>query len=292
MEKQQQTNLEDLTRKLSAQCTSGSDKRSEASAMLAENLPLAHSTTSLRSFQDIASCGCLLSTRHLVEKKKIDNAKTEERLGTAEMLFTYCGAVRLPHAKGCALLFEPKVEQNSASGNKRREATPFDSGGIVKVYMPGADQRRQRKFLEQYTLPVPKYRTLLGKFMACYFCKNEDYVNGVQPKTQPPWINNQGSLLDARAWSFEVRFEGALSTEKYIEAVIVDRAARCTDIWFRKWLHEAETNNIQVRYYDVTENEDDTVERHDWLARAVAAYILDPTRQKPKPNGAAHEDAH
>ena len=286
-----QTNLRKLTSQLSAQCTSGSDERSQASARLADNLPLAHSTPSLRVFKDIDSSGCLLSADRLLHQKKIPSANTEKRLGTAVYAFTYCGAARLPYAKGCALLFRSEVEKNSASGSEKMEATPFDSGGIVKVYMPGADQGKQRQFLDRFTLPVPGYRTVLGRFMACYFGKIEDYVNGVvKPNPKPPWITKAAFLRDARAWTFEVRFEDALSTE-YIEAVIVERAASSVNTWLRKWLNKARQQNIEVRYYDVMEN-DDTVEQHDWLARAVAEYILDSIRGKPNPNGAVHEDAH
>ena len=193
------------------------------------------------------------------------------------MTFTYCGTARR-HGQGCALLFASNVENDAgAFTGERREATPFDSGGIVKVYMPRKDEREQREFLEEYTLPVPGYRQLLGTFMACYFHKPEDYVNGVSPKATPPWTEkipeDARARSDARAWSFEVRFEDALTTEKYVEAVIVEFAAT-THRRFADWLAElAEIDDIKVISYDPTESADKTGERHDLLARAVAKYI-------------------
>ena len=274
----QQTNLKKLKKELSTKCTSGSDETSKTSAtVLAGKLPLAHSTPNLEVLQAVLTSGQLLSPSRLLEERKKTEATTEKRLGTEGMTFTYCGTARR-HGKGCALLFASKVEEPEALRGKKSEATPFDSGGIVKVYMRGKNMEEQRKFLKEHTLPVPGYRDLLGTFMAFYFNGPEDYVSGKKPKEDPPWTEDfsPGALAqsDARAWSFEVRFEDALSTGKYVEAVIVELAATAYPKLAKLLAELEETNNIKVILYDPTQSADETEEEpHDLLARAVAKYI-------------------
>jgi len=185
-------------------------RRARANAFLgrlARRMPLMHSC-SLRAFSQILADGeALRSQAELYRRGRATlsvppNRQVKLALDTEDFVFTYVGAFRrLRQQVGFA--FSPQCE--------RRDdvvvATPFDSGGLVRFFMPRQSPSARLRFLRRHELPVPLYRSLLRQFLAALFADPWDYVRGRDPDHRGPVPLTGG---DARRHTWEVRFQNRL----------------------------------------------------------------------------------
>jgi hypothetical protein len=99
----------------------------------------------------------------------------------------------------CGLLFAKSLESQHRDAGV---ATPFDSGGLMGIFVRPDPTEPLRDFLARHELPVPEHRRHLGLSMAVLFDKPGDYFEGADPLWPGP-IGLTGG--DHRRWTHEVR---------------------------------------------------------------------------------------
>ena len=197
---------------------------SKAAARLSDSLYLAHST-SVEKFSDICASGYLGSAARLAadRSESLAPARTEVVLGTAGSVFFHVSPFRFPQT-GCGFLFAKALESHRSDDGV---ATPFDSGGLLKVCTRPDAAEPPQAFLSRHELPIPEHRRYLGLSMEVLFDKPEDYVEGLEPRLPGP-IGLTGG--DRRRWTHEVRIpERVPVRDRHLQAVFAPRSRVAAD---------------------------------------------------------------
>src|ERR1035437_233103 len=200
---QWQANLDGLCRSLEDYAKQNGigipNPSSGTAARLSDSLCLAHST-SRKSFSSICDSGYLSSAASLAAARgeSLAPACAEVVLGTADSVFFYVSPFRYPNTT-CGLLFAKSLESPHRDAGV---ATPFDSGGLMKIFVRPDPAEPLWDFLARHELPIPEHRRYLGLSMAVLFGKSEDYFEGTDPQRPGP-IGLTGG--DHRRWTHEVR---------------------------------------------------------------------------------------
>lgn len=148
-------------------------------------------------------------------------------LGTSGYVFTYAAPFRYPNTS-CGLLFRTDVETQS---DVTAIATPFDSGGIVRFYLPQDSIKVQTKFLKDHEMPVPAFRDYLVRVLAWLFDSPQDYLSGMPPSHGWP-IQYAGG--DERRHTFEVRIPKGISIDGTLLAAFMPVAV-ANQSWALPW---------------------------------------------------------
>jgi len=172
---------------------------SGAAAGLSDSLYLAHST-SRKNFRSVCNSGYLYSAASLAAAggESLGPAGAEVELGATESVFFYLSPFRYPHTS-CGFLFAKSLESQHRNDGV---ATPFDSGGLMRICIRPDPAEPLRAFLSRHELPIPEHRRYLGLSMEVLFDKPKDYVEGLEPRRPGP-IGLTGG--DHRRWTHEVR---------------------------------------------------------------------------------------
>jgi len=225
---QWQTNLDGLCRSLEDYAQKNGigvpNPSSGAAARLSDSLYLAHST-SVEKFSDICASGYLGSAARLAadRSESLAPGRTEVVLGTAGSVFFHVSPFRFPQT-GCGFLFAKALESHRSDDGM---ATPFDSGGLLKVFTRLNAAEPPRAFLSRHELPIPEHRRYLGLSMEVLFDKPEDYIEGLEPRLPGP-IGLTGG--DRRRWTHEVRIpERVPVRDRHLRAVFAPRSRVAAD---------------------------------------------------------------
>lgn len=143
-------------------------------------------------------------------------------MGTGESVFFYVSPFRYPHT-ACGLLFAGTLELERKNDGV---ATPFDSGGLLRIFARPDPAESPQEFLWRHEMPIPEHRRCLRLSMGLLFQKAEDYVEGLKPhRPGPIGLTSPG---DERRWTHEVRIpDRVLLRSKHLQAVFapLERAA-------------------------------------------------------------------
>jgi hypothetical protein len=150
-------------------------RHSAAAVHLSNSLYLASSTSDAK-FAAICATGHLFSAAHLAANGRypLPPGCAEVQLGTADSVFFYVSGFRYPNT-GCGLLFAHTLEFPSKEAGV---ATPFDSGGLLKVFTRGNAAEPVREFLSRHELPIPEHRQYLRQAMDALFDQPQDLHRG------------------------------------------------------------------------------------------------------------------
>lgn len=172
---------------------------------LSESLFLAHSTSD-GSFSAICKSNHLLCPQELASLRGVPLRPdcAEATLGTAGFVFLYAAPFQFPQS-GCGLLFAAELEEEYRDTGV---ATPFDSGGLVTVFVRENPAESAPAFLARHELPLPEHRNYLRETMVLLFAQPLDYLEGRDPRWPGP-IGLAGG--DRRRWTHEVRIKDRLS---------------------------------------------------------------------------------
>jgi hypothetical protein len=187
--------------------------------LVSESLFLSHSTPDAE-FPGICRSNQLFCPQKLADLRgaplRADCA--EAVLGTGGFVFLYAAPFRFPHT-GCGLLFAAQLEKEHRENGV---ATPFDSGGLVKVFARPDPAESARAFLARHELPLPEHRDYLRQAMIDLFGHPVDYLEGRDPRRPGP-IGLTGG--DCRRVTHEVRIpERAFVTIGNLQAAFVRTA--------------------------------------------------------------------
>src|ERR1035437_560328 len=197
---------------------------SGAASRLSDSLYLAHSTSG-EKFSDICASGYLASAASLAAARgeSLAPACAEVVLGTAGSVFFYVSPFRYPNTT-CGFLFAKSLESHYRDGGA---ATPFDSGGLMRIFVRPDPAELPRAFLSRHELPIPEHRRYLGLSMAVLFDKPGDYFEGTDPLWPGP-IGLTGG--DHRRWTHEVRIPDRVFVRgSHLQAVFSPRARVAAD---------------------------------------------------------------
>ena len=197
---------------------------SGAAERLSDSLFLAHSTADGK-FADICASGYLDSAARLaaVRHESLAPTCTEVVLGTCGSVFFYVSPFGVPNT-GCGFLFAKTLESDRSDDGV---ATPFDSGGLLKVFSRLDTAEPPRAFLSRHELPIPEHRRYLGLSMDVLFDKPEDYVEGLEPRLPGP-IGLTGG--DHRRWTHEVRIPDRVPVrDSHLQSVFAPRSRVAAD---------------------------------------------------------------
>jgi hypothetical protein len=223
-----QANLDGLCRRLEKYAKVNGvgvpNPSSKAAARLSDSLYLAHSAAD-EKFADICASGYLASAARLAadRNESLAPGRAVVVLGTAGCVFFYVAPFRFPQT-GCGFLFAKTLESHRSDDGV---ATPFDSGGLLKVYSRLDAAEPPQAFLSRHELPIPEHRRYLGLSMEVLFHKPVDYVEGQEPRLPGP-IGLTGG--DRRRWTHEVRIsDQVLVRGSHLQAVFAPRARVAAD---------------------------------------------------------------
>jgi hypothetical protein len=223
-----QANLDELCRNLEDYAQKNGigvpNPSSSAAARLSDSLYLAHSTSG-EKFSDICARGYLASAARLAAARSQPLAPggAEFVLGTAGSVFFYVSPFRYPNT-GCGFLFAKTLESHRSDDGV---ATPFDSGGLLKVFTRLDAAEPPRAFLSRHELSIPEHRRYLGLSMEVLFDKPEDYIEGLEPRLPGP-IGLTGG--DHRRWTHEVRIPARVPVrDSHLQAVFAPRSRVAAD---------------------------------------------------------------
>ena len=163
----------------------------------------------------------------------LEEDRDEIVLGTADRVFLFCGQFRYPiEVSACGLLFAPEMETHP---DCKSEATPFDTGGLVK-FRTGPDPAEPvKEFIARHSLPVPDYRELLARRLEFLFDPLEEYCAPQGRRSRPdpiglvPRPGKQSPIppeSEPREWTVEVRVQDEVPLQPPgLAALYVSRAA-------------------------------------------------------------------
>jgi hypothetical protein len=216
---QLQTNLDGLCQNLEDYAEANgiqASKPPSPAPHLSDSLYLAHSTSDT-NFSDICASGRL---RPAISPRP-DCA--EVLLGTAGSVFFFVSPFRYP-STSCGLLFAKSLESDYG---RNGAASPFDSGGLLKIFTRHEPIEPPRDFLSRHELPIPGHRRYLGLSMDLLFQQPRDYVDGLEPHWPGP-IGLTGG--DQRRWTHEVRIPDQVFVRgSHLQAVFATRARVAAD---------------------------------------------------------------
>jgi hypothetical protein len=236
---------------------------SAAATRLSSSLYLAHSTSDAK-FSDICADGYLASATHLAAQRNetLASGRTEVALGTADSVFFFVSPFRMPHT-GCGLLFAASVESHSWDDGV---ATPFDSGGLLRVFTRPDPVEPPREFLSRHEFPIPEHRRYLGLSMEVLFDKPEDYIEDLDPRLPGP-IGLTGG--DRRRWTHEVRIPNRVFVRSgHLQAVFAPTARVAADPEVESLFQWCATEGVDRICFDTPSGND-----FEGLRRACLSYI-------------------
>jgi hypothetical protein len=213
---------------------------------------LAHSTSDA-SFSGICAAGHLASALRLANEtgEPLPPERREMQLGTVNSVFFFVSPFRYPDT-GCGLLFARSLEvEHQANG----AATPFDSGGLLKVFTRPDPLESPQQFLSRHEFPLPDYRRYLGLSMQVLFDRPEDYMNGVEP-CRPGPIELAGG--DCRRWTHEVRIPNRVHVRgsQHLQAVFASRSRVAADPDIEALFAWCETEGVDRVSFDTPAGKD------------------------------------
>jgi hypothetical protein len=177
-------------------------------------------------------------------------------------VFFYVAPFRYPDT-GCGLLFARTLEFHRSHDGV---ATPFDSGGLLKVFTRPDPAEPPRAFLSRHELPIPEHRRYLGLSMSVLFHQPEDYIEGSDLRWPGP-IGLTGG--DRRRWTHEVRIPDRVFVRgSHLQAVFAPRSRVAAEPAIRglfQWCDAEGVDRIAI----------DTPRENDFeaLRRECLAYI-------------------
>jgi len=185
-------------------------------------MPLSHAT-SVYKFSSICEHDGLFSQTRLMEKGlySCNNETHEQLLGTDKDVFFSLAPFCYPRTD-CGVLFRRTLEEQFSGSSS---ATPFDSGGLLKVFTIENPDETPVSFFNCHRLPVPEHRELMEESLVFLFSEPDDYLAGNDPAKEGPVRITGG---DSRRWTHEVRIGNDVSmNDGHLEAVFIvrDRAA-------------------------------------------------------------------
>ena len=112
----------------------------------------------------------------------------------------------------------PSLERDHSG---EASATPFDSGGLVKVFRRPDMAESARDYFVRHELPVSGYRDYLARCLDTLFIAPLDYLAGREPRFPCPLGL---SLGDQRRWTHEVRIPDQVHVRgAHLQALFVPR---------------------------------------------------------------------
>ncbi len=257
------------------ECAPPNPATAKRASRIADRVPLSHGT-SAENFARMAKTGAILS-QVAVAAMNGDMLKstTETKLDTADFVFFFASPFRYP-TSDCGFLFRHDLEdQRHSDGN----ASPFDSGGLLKHFTREDPTETPSSFLARHMLPIPEHRTLLKISLERLFDSPDDYLTTAgRPKTNPFGLREDND--DPRGWTHEVRIPHRVivkGSNHRLEAVFFVRRLR-TDPRIKAYLSWCHAE--KVPYYAI-----DTP-RHgafDALRRRCIAYIHQVVNREDDP---------
>ncbi|SPF56479.1 hypothetical protein SBA4_870027 [Candidatus Sulfopaludibacter sp. SbA4] len=197
---------------------------------LSDSLYLAHSTSDA-NFTRICASGYLVSAsrRAASRGRALPPQRTEVLMGTDGSVFFYVSPFRYPNT-GSGLLFAGSLELQHQNDGL---ATPFDSGGLLRIFTLPNSAESPQEFLARHEMPIPEHRRYLRMSMGQLFHKAEDYVEGLQPHRPGP-IGLTGG--DYRRWTHEVRIpDRVLVRSTHLQAAFAPLARTARDPEIRRF---------------------------------------------------------
>ena len=257
-----QDNLDRLLAELTPyKRTKGGHSRQARS--IATQVPLAHST-SFDGFQEIIRSGRLLSPENLAASSRrsedTPELRTEEILGTERFVFLFAGPFRFG-SSNCGFLFRAELE---TGGDLEGEASPFDSGGLIKVF--SGIEGRPKDFLDRHRLPLVGHRKYLEGKLSAFFDQPIGYVEPIPPDSlHDPVVGLGGG--DARRWTHEVRFKDQLDLHDALEAVFYRKRNIGTDL-VTDFLIECRGRGVYIEAFEASREQE-----YDVLLRCCCEFI-------------------
>jgi len=202
-----------------------SGKGSRDPHALAWKMPLSHTTTA-KNFGTILESGELLSRRRMDQeaRRAIDpkNQPIEYVLSTEDDVFLFAGPFSYPQGTR-GFLWEAELERVEDIDG---DASPFDSGGLVRRFTLPDPREPHRAFLDRHRLPLWEHRRYLERKLLDFFEDAGDYIT-VAPDEETSIIDPVVGLTggDRRRWTHEVRVNDRLPVELRLLAVFVSRGA-------------------------------------------------------------------
>jgi hypothetical protein len=212
---------------------------------LAWRMPLSHAT-SAKNFGTVLGCGHLRSLHNLIKAKVVSPRPeaSEYQLGTENSVFLFVGPFCFPN-QTCGFLWRADLEKDVTG-----EASPFDSGGLHKVFTRESDTESAREFLARHCLALWEHRDYLEAKLSCLFPNPRYYIDCQQVDTeiQDPAISLHGG--DRRRWTHEVRVVGKLPLTAELLAVFVPTSVKRKNRSILHGWQEAEITVIGYRSRD------------------------------------------
>lgn len=184
---------------------------------LATNLPLSHGMSG-DGFRAICRTGSLYSQKRLVELGVLKSrTSTETSLGTDASVFFFVGPFAYPNTNS-GFLFKATLEKEFADSGF---ATPFDTGGLLKIFKRPDPTQPVDDFFAEHTLPLVAHRNLLALTLHHSFAQPQDYLLGTDP-IEATYVTEG----DRRRWTHEVQIQADIPIHIALEAVFFDRYYR------------------------------------------------------------------
>jgi hypothetical protein len=239
---------------------------SPEAAALAQSVYLAHSTSEA-NFSSVCRSNLLLSPQRLHAEgiKTLKSDSAEAVLGTANAVFLYAAPFRSP-ATGCGVLFAAGLETNY---KEEGLATPFDSGGLLRMFTRADPAEAPAAFLARHELPLPDHRRYLEASLTLLFSTPLDYLHGNDPVWPGP-IGLTGG--DRRRWTHEVRLPDQIYLRTgYLQAVFVP-ISRVADPSIYGMLRWCEHSGVDYVPFNAPRGDDfEALKREcvDYIARTI-----------------------
>ncbi len=260
-------NLEQLLRNLEEYANKNGSAvpnppRAEA-RRLAGSLYLANSATP-DTFSAICRSGMLVSANRLAAMRGAapDPNTVESLMGTAGSVFFYLAPFRYP-STACGLLFARSLEEEHREDGA---ASPFDSGGLLRVFTRPGPAETPLAFLARHELPAPDHRRYLELSLSLLFGSPFDYVEGSEPRWPGP-IGLTGG--DSRRWTHEVRVpEQVWVRGAHLQAAFAPRGRIAADPAINRLFEWCEREAVDRVSFNVARRDD-----FEALRRACVDYI-------------------
>lgn len=164
-----QSNLERLRNNIrSNRCCAPVAAYDVSARRAAKIMPLSH-TTAEKRLSGVIKVGALLSP----EKRSERPRSVDIELGGGDEICFYLGSAAFP-GNEFGFLFSSTL---TSFYRNRVSATPFDSGGCMKLYdlPPGTDRLAH---VRDHSMPVPECLEYLGDLLTSHFVNSQAYLSG------------------------------------------------------------------------------------------------------------------
>ncbi|MGI8991162.1 MAG: hypothetical protein ACR2I2_16485 [Bryobacteraceae bacterium] len=181
-------------------------------------------------------------------------------MGTAGYVFFYVAPFRYPNT-GCGLLFAKSLEFEHENGGV---ATPFDSGGLARMFIRADPAEPLREFLARHEMPIPEHRRCLKLSMEILFHEPRNYVDGSDPRRPGP-IGLTGG--DQRRWTHEVRIPDRVFLRgSHLQAAFAPKARIAADPDIESLFQWCATESVDNISFDSPRGNDFGALRRECLA--------------------------